>query len=80
MGSIQLLYSEGSPVIPIDVGAQALLLGRVGQEVDTPAQDFAEPTFERTQPKQVHVSSGIKLGSEVDVARSCIVTASNGTE
>lgn len=73
-------YLEGTPAISINIGAQALLLRGVGQELDTLAQDFAQPTLKRSQPKQVHAGSGFKFGGEIDVTRGCGVAARNGTE
>ncbi len=71
---------EGTLPITIDFGPQARLLDRFGQQVHAAAKDFRNPTFQRSQPKQVHAGGRIKLGGEVDVTSRLGVTTGNGAE
>ena len=72
--------SEGKKAVSVDVRRQARFLDWLGQQVDATPKNFTDPTLERRQPEQVHVSGRIELDSKVDIASCLGIATGEGAE
>ncbi len=75
-----ILCLEGKPAVPFNVGPQARLLDRLGQQVHTSADDLRDASLQCNQTEKVYLGVGIKFGGEVNVAVGLLIAASNGAE
>ena len=53
---------EGNPSVSLDIGPQARVLDRFGEDFDGSAEGLRKSAFQPDQSDQVHAGGGIELG------------------
>lgn len=71
---------KGRSAVPLDVGAQTRLFGRLGRQIYTPANDLRDASLQCGQTEQVHAGVRIKPGGENHIAVGVLNAASDGAE